>query len=341
MPRAPGRYSPFPGNQKAGIAAAEEATGIARQRSAQVREADAVIAELEQIVSEQGGKLPYTGLKQLRTMVGNEMADSGLMSDVPRSKWKALYGALTEDMKAAAESAGPQAVKDFNRANGYYRGAMRRMEYLDSVIEKNGGPEAVFKAATAGTKEGATTINAVMKSLPPEAQRSVSATVLRRMGRAAAGAQDDVGGQFSTERFLTNWNNLSPSAKGVLFDRYGAGFRQDMDQVAKVASNLRSGSKVFSNPSGTTQGLAQQGAATAFVLAFFSGNFGTAGLIAGGVGGANLTARVMTNPNAVKWLAKTTKAPKSALPALIVQAQRSDDPDLEELGNLLAEQQPE
>jgi hypothetical protein len=42
------------------------------------------------------GKLPYEALKKLRTLVGREMADSSIVSDVPRSKWTALYGALVE-----------------------------------------------------------------------------------------------------------------------------------------------------------------------------------------------------------------------------------------------------
>jgi hypothetical protein len=54
------------------------------------------------------GGIPYEALKKLRTLVGNEMADSGFASDVPRSKWKPLYAALSKDMAAAAQGAGPE-----------------------------------------------------------------------------------------------------------------------------------------------------------------------------------------------------------------------------------------
>lgn len=284
------------------------------------------------------GKLPYEAVKKLRTLVGNELADSGPFSDVPRSKWKPLYAALSSDMEAAATSAGPDATAAFNRANNYTRAGMKRLDVIDSVVDKAGGPEAVFKAATSGAKEGATTLRAVMQSLPEDAQKTLSAGVLRRLGRAKAGVQNDVGDQFSTETFLTNWNSLSPQAKAVLFDRYGEGFRQNMDSIAKVASNLRDGSKVFKNPSGTGAAITQTGGIIGLMSAIASGNVKTAIGMAAGMGGANVAARALTNPKVVGWLAKTTKASKSALPALINQAQQSNDPDLRDLGTLLQQQ---
>lgn len=295
------------------------------------------VADLETVIAG-GGKLPYEAVKKLRTLVGNEMADSSILSDVPRSKWKAFYGALSTDMEQAAKAAGPDATAAWNRANNYTRAGMKRLETIDHVIERNGGPEAIFTAATSGTKEGATTLRAVMQSLPEDAQKTVSATVLRRLGRATPGKQNDLGEKFSTETFLTNWNSMSPQAKAVLFDRYGAGFRQDMDQVAKVASNLREGSKVWQNPSGTGQATAQTGAVVAFATSLATGNVGTAGAIAGSVGAANLSARLMNHPPFVKWLAKTTKAPPNAIPSLVNQLATNGSDDEKEFARLYLEQ---
>jgi hypothetical protein len=295
-----------------------------------------VIAELENVMAS-GGALPYEAVKKLRTLVGNEMADNSILSDVPRSKWKALYGALSEDLQGAAKASGPQATQAWNRANNYTRAGMRRLETIDHVIEKSGGPEAVFRAATSGTKEGATTLRAVMQSLPQDAQKTVSATVLRRLGKAKPGAQNDTGDTFSTETFLTNWNGMAPEAKAVLFNRYGAGFRVDMDRIARVASNLREGSQVFRNPSGTAQASTQTATATGFVVAAVTGHVGTAAGIASGVVSANLAARLFTNPQVVHWLAKGYRAPVSAIPALLAQLEKIDDPDAQELAALVKE----
>jgi hypothetical protein len=283
------------------------------------------------------GVLPYKAVKELRTMIGDEMAGGPLGGDVPTAQWRKLYSALSADMEGAAAKSGPQAEAALARANSYHAAGMKRLDVLGSVVDKAGGPEAVFRAATNGTKEGATTIRAVMQSLPDDARKTVSATVLRRMGRATAGKQDDLGEKFSTETFLTNWNTISPQAKAVLFDRYGPAFRSDMDAVAKVASNLRDGSKVFVNPSGTGQAAAQISAGVGFITALVNGHPLAAAGVATGVAGAYGGARWMTSPKIVNWLAKSARAPKSAAPALINQAARSDDPDLRELASWLSE----
>ena len=289
------------------------------------------------ILRSQSQGLPYTALKQLRTIVGNELADAPFGGDVPVSQWKRLYAAMSSDMEAAAKASGPAAENALKKANAYHKAGMERIDLISSVIQKNGGPEAVFKAATSGAKEGATTLRAVMQSLPKDAQKVVSAGVLRRLGRAKPGTQNDTGDVFSTETFLTNWNTMSPQAKATLFDRYGQGFRQDMDAVAKVASNLREGSAVFKNPSGTGQAVGQMTAATTVLTSLLTGHLGVAGGVAAGIGASNISARFMTNPTSVKWLAKTTRAPQSALPALLAQAKNSSDPDLQELAGMFNE----
>jgi hypothetical protein len=224
---------------------------------------------------------------------------------------KALYGALSEDLGGAVKG-NPKAESAWSRANNYTKAGMRRIESIESVIDKSGGPEAIFKAATANTKEGATTLRSVMQSLDDEGRKMVSATVLRRLGIAKAGVQGELGDQFSTESFLTNWNLLSKEAKATLFDRYGPQFRSDVDQIAKFTSNLREGSQVFKNPSGTAQATGQAATVGALAASIVTGNFGAAGAILGGVGAANLSARLLTNPRFVRWLAQTTKVPAGA-----------------------------
>ena len=280
------------------------------------------LASIQQAIKEDlaagNGALPYEAVKALRTRVGEELADSALVSDMPRAQLKRLYGALTSDLEATAAAGGPEAVAALRRANQYYRSGMGRLDALERVVDKNGGPEAVFKAATSGTKEGATTLRSVMQSLPKENQRDLAAAMVRRLGKAVSSKQGADGDTFSTETFLTNWNNLSIEAKSTLFDRFGPRFKQDMNRVAQVAANLRKGAKVFSNPSGTSQGVAQVSAVTALAMSVLTGNWGAAAGIVGGMGAANAASRLMTNPNFVSWLAQTTRVPTSALNQQIV-----------------------
>lgn len=288
------------------------------------------------------GTIPYQAMRDLRTRIGAELDNPSLASDVPTAQWKRLYGALSQDLDEAASQAGPQAQAAASRANTFTRAGHARIEAIESVINRNGGPEAVFRAATSGTKEGATTLRSVMQSLDKDGQKMVTATVLRRLGIAKAGVQGELGDRFSTESFLTNWNLLSPEAKRTLFDRYGPSFRSDMDKIAAVAANLRSGSKVFVNPSGTSQAVAQATTAGAFVVSLLTGQLEVAGGIAAGTTGANLLSRLMVNPRFVRWLAHTTTVPSASAPAMVnalgQQARSTGDKDLAAAYVLMNEQ---
>jgi hypothetical protein len=288
------------------------------------------------------GTIPFQALKSLRTMVGEKLSTVSLTDDIPRAQWKRLYGALSDDLKEAAKNSGdPKAMQAWNRANNYTRAGYNRIDKIESVLKRKGGPEKIFQAATSSTKEGATTLRSVMQSLDQEGQKVVTATVLRRLGLAKAGVQNEVGEQFSSETLLTNWNLLSKEAKSTLFDRYGPSFRADMDAVAKFAANLREGSQVFRNPSGTAQAAAQYTTAGAFVMAALTGNVGAAAAVGGAVVGANRMAALMTKPEFVKWLAQTTKVPAGALPAQVNALSKlaEGDPDIAWAVALLEESQ--
>lgn len=53
-------------------------------------------------------------------------------------------------------------------------------------------------------------------SLPQDDRAIVAGTIIRRLGRAAPGAQDAAGEAFSAATFLTNWNRMSPEARDVI-----------------------------------------------------------------------------------------------------------------------------
>lgn len=336
QPRFPARYTPAQQNVAAGEQAAAEATGIARERVSQAAEIEQTIGDLTAAAEAAGGRLPYEAVTKLRTLVGQELQDAGLMSNFPRSKFKALYAALSDDVEGAAREAGPEAYAAFSRANNHTRAGMRRIEEIESVIDRAGGAEKVFSALMATGKEGGSTLRAVLQSLPVESQKAVTAAAIRRLGKANPGAQDAAGEVFSARTFLTNWSNVSSEARRALFDRYGEGFSKQIDQLARVADNIDKGAGVFKNPPGTAKSMAALTYGGALVGSMFTG--GTVGLVAAGVG-ANVVARWLTNPNTVKMLSNATTLPKSAIPAFInyvaQEGQKAGDPDVVELARAL------
>lgn len=321
------------------IAGAEATTGA--QVSPKIQRLAETLAE-DVAAAQQAGQagIPYEAVKRIRSQIGEELSDFSLSTDRPTAQLKRLYASLTQDLEAAAQAAGPSAVAAVKRASNYFKASADRLETLERIVDKNGGPEKVFQAAMAGTKDGATTLRAVMRSLPEDSQKAVSAAVIKRMGLATPGAQNAAGDVFSPNTFLTNWGNISLEARRTLFGRFGTEFSDNMDKVARVAERIKNGSEVFKNPSGT----ANRAAAIAYPATIgglvMTGQAGAAGLaVAGGVA-ANSLARAMTNPRFVAWLARSTDMPVGALPAQINVLKRmsaeNDDESIAEVADALS-----
>jgi hypothetical protein len=240
--------------------------------------------------------MPYKAVKKLRTLVGQEIDNTNFTSDVPRSKWRALYGALSNDLGDAAANAGPEAQQAWNWANAFTRSQAERLDQLNGIIGKD-SPEKIFQSAMAGTNEGDTILKRVVSAIPKDNRRDLAATVIARMGRATPGNQNDVGEIFSPNTFLTNWNRMSPAARQTLFGRVDRpGLLGDLGDVASVASNLRDGSKVFSNPSGTSGAFAGLGMFQGGLTALLTGHPLLAGAAVAPIPVANWLARKMTDP---------------------------------------------
>lgn len=283
-----------------------------------------------------GGAIPYEAVKDLRSRIGEALSDFSLTPDSTTREYRRLYAALSQDLERAAKQRGPEAERAARRANNYTLVSSGRLEQIERVVDKNGGPERVFNAVMQGTRDGGTTLRAVMQSLPPQGQKAVTAAVIKRMGMATPGAQDAAGEVFSASTFLTNWNRVSPEAKRALFDRYGPGFSRSMDRIARVADNIKAGSQVYANPSGTANRAAAIGYGISLggsiLHAMTSGNLAAPALTIGAGAAANWMARKLTHPDFVNWLAHATTVPVGAavgtLNGLKQMAERKDDPEL-------------
>lgn len=284
--------------------------------------------------------IPYSAVKDIRTRIGEALSDYSLTTDKPTAEYKRLYAALSQDLEDAARRQGPAASEAAKRANTYYKVSQERIEQIERVVDKVGGPEKVYAAAMSGTRDGGTTLRAVMQSLPPQGQRMVTAAVIKRMGMAVDNAQNAAGDVFSSSTFMTNWNKVSPEAKRALFDRHGPQFVANMDRIARVADTIKAGSRVFANPSGTANKAAAYTYAGSLGAALVTANTGAMFGLALGGAAANGMARAMTSPRFVAWLAKATEMPVSALPQQIVvlKAMGRTDPDVAEFAEALEQE---
>ena len=185
-----------------------------------------------------------------------------------------------------------------------------------------------------------------MGALGPDQQKIVQATVLSRLGKALPSAQNAEGSAFNANTFLTNWSKLDPAAKDALFGASGANgssgdLRKSLDSLSSTIGTIQKGTKLR-NPSGTGEAVGH-GAGMAILYEglthAMNGNYTPLASAVGGLAANNLMARVLTNPNTAKWLAKTTTMPKGNLPNAVNQlnnfAQQTGDPDAKDLGAAL------
>lgn len=297
---------------------------------------------LEALAQDAPGGIPYGVLKELRSAIGRKLTSTSLIDDIPRGEYKRLYGALSEDMKTAAEKyGGNDAIQAWRRADAYWRAGTKRIDDFLEPLEGRVIPEKVYKALETGGRDGATQLRAVRKSVTPEQWKVVAGTAMRRLGKATAGQQDETGEVFSIGTFLTNWNRLSSEAKDALFSGpMMGGMRQDLEAVARVAARASEVGKTFSNPSGTSGASIGKGIIYGGLGGGAAGLLGgetgalifLGGLAAGGVG-ANAAARLLTNPKFVQWLASGTRVSPTGVAAhlgRLVSVARDADPDIRE-----------
>jgi hypothetical protein len=248
------------------------------------------------------GTLPYEAVKKTRTLVGNELADNSLLSDVPRSKWSSLYGALSDDLQRLAAETGPQASSAYRRANDYTRAGVGRLERIAPFVNRD-TPEQSFTSLSNTFGENVSAFQAVKKSLPPGARGTVAGTVIERLGKAPSGQQNASGDVWSADRFLTSWNRMTPKARNELFSGFPNSdqVRKDVEAVAAATSMMRDNSKLWANPSGTGANMVARAALLGAPASFFLNPWAPAGV--GGLLGANYMAgRAVTSKNVRNFL---------------------------------------
>lgn len=281
------------------------------------------LVQMRQVLSE-ANNLTYKDLRDLRSSIGQKIANNELISDIPRAELKQIYGALSEDIKSVAETTGDEAIQAFRRANTFTRVGHNRVDdYLERIVNKV-EPEKIFQAITKGG-EGTKTINAFKRSLKPDEWEVVVSNVVRRLGRATSGQQNAVGDDatgdaFSIAKFVTDWDRLGPARKSIFsgsekIDKYG----EDLNRIARAASTIKESAKAAANASGTAQAGSRIAAGTGLASGVALADPTILTMTGASIAMNNMGARLMSNPKFVSWLAKSSKIPASKSSPAIAQ----------------------
>jgi hypothetical protein len=208
------------------------------------------------------GGLNYEGVKQLRTAVGEMMRPGMLPQGMSDGEVRAIYGALSDDLRnAVRNSGGARAEQLFNRANRTNQLVQERRDEFARIIGKDGSAPAeqvldrLLQMASDKAGGNLQRLVQARRVMDPAEWQEVSGTLISRLGR-------DAEGNFTPDRFVTAWGNLSDQGRNILFGGAG-GSRQALDDIATISSRFKQLNQ-FSNPSGTAQnvGFAGIGAGT-------------------------------------------------------------------------------
>jgi len=267
------------------------------------------------------GGVPFAALRAIRTDIGRDLDNPILAGSTgaQNAAMKLAYGALTQDLSAAAATSGSASERALAVADRYTRRQMGEVIPTLQKIVDLGDDEKAFKFAIDAAQDGGSKLARLRRSFTPAEWDTVAASVLGRMGRATAGAQDASQNVFSVSTFLTNYSKLAPEAKVALFGgRRYADLQPELDRLVRVASALKSTERA-ANPSGTARHLmafATLGTLGGALGLFLGGDASTA---AQGVGATivapAVAARLISSPRFVNWLAESARVPANGISA--------------------------
>lgn len=254
---------------------------------------------------ELGRGVSYDALSALRSEIGLSL--SGNLKPVEKRALREIYSGITQDITNTLQKAdlgkigNRSAVKEWEKANRYYRVNSRFIdENIQPLLDK-GTPEEVYKYATSQSKLGGSRIGQVMRALNEPQRDFLRATLVRDLGLAQKGAQGAEGNIFSPQKFMAEYSVLKKnSTEKAIFTPEQITAYNRLNKVVELTKN-------------TEQAGQQRQLMQAIGLGTIGGTTGVGGL-ATTMATARISANLMTNPKFINWLAVTAQAVPKELP---------------------------
>lgn len=272
------------------------------------------IGELERVVADAGTEgIPFRALRQARTALGRALDKPDVSGYSPKGQaaLNRAYGALSDDITAAADAAGPEAGKALRLHDRYVRFNRNVNLPLLDKIDKAGTDVQAWKIVESGSRDTGQLLARMRRNMKPEEWDVVAGSLLSRLGQAPAGQQGaaglgEEGARFSVNSFMTNYAKLAPEARKALFggSRY-ADLEAPLNALVRVGERLKDADRM-ANTSGTARVLGAMGLLSGIGNVFFQGGDlqATAAAIGGGVVAPRVAASLMTSPRFVRWLVR-------------------------------------
>jgi hypothetical protein len=241
----------------------------------------------------------YERIRKLRSKIRREKAT---MIGDERREMEIIYDNMTKDMKESIRlNGGETALKLFDAANRVYATQKTFInDTLQPLIDAK-LPEQVYSLATKGSKVGGTRISEIMKSLEDPQKDFLRATFVKDLGLAQKGVQSAEADIFSPQKFMAEYSVLKKNGaeKAIFTPEQVTAFNR-LNKVVELTKN-------------TEQAKQQKQLMQAIGLTSIGVSTGGAGLIPA-LGGARITANLMSNPKFINWLATTSQSTPKELP---------------------------
>ena len=235
-----------------------------------------------------------------------------LLADKAQSAGKLLAKTLERNMDGSARLLDPQQFSKWERANAFYKQRAKALEAVDGIWKSDSGQQA-FNAAVSGAADGPAKLLALKKVLPADQWDEFRAVMLHQMGLESKGVATETQRRFSPTSFLSNYANMSAKSKEVLFGNQTE-LRNELDRLVRLGGQIRSAGHFAENTSRSASQLIAGGQVGSVMTGtglvghgLATGNWweaaGGAAAILLPTAGSYGTARLMTAPWFVKWVA--------------------------------------
>ena len=288
--------------------------------------APAMEAAANLLKDKEAGNLTYQVLRDFRSSLRHDLADvkfRGAMTGADR-KLDELYGVLTKEIDTLVEQAGPEAQAAYKAANKYTADKLKpgkgNIAFVRQVINK--GKEDATSAldfALRNSAKGGGRLKKLREELTDDEWGVLSGYMIGRLGLPTAsksgmvavkegaieGAEVLAESGFSPQRFITQYNALSPEARQVLFANDKELF-SSLNNFTSVLERIAKDAEAMSNPSGTARLYGAMGMFSPSAIGMVAeamgkgGAFYDAGFLS--IAAAPGTAKLMTNARFVNWL---------------------------------------
>ena len=185
--------------------------------------------------------LSYDSILNWKRRIGRKTSQVITSSDIDKEELDLLYGAVSKDVRKAAENAGgglgtkkgKEALAAYDAANSEAKDIINQRKRFEKLVGDKGTAvkEDVFKKLSNAAKTGAGAnkelLEEARKYMAPDAWHDVSSRITETMGMK--------GDNFVPSEFVKNYSSLSSGGKDALYGTVGNPMRKAMDDMYDIA----------------------------------------------------------------------------------------------------------